>query len=93
MTSHFDARMKRHQHNAIFGSLKMAQSALWKVADGTTTTTIAKVMAEQLLRDLAPLLAEVYNDRVEPDGSTVSIRHDWGKTKEQLAFEESLKKE
>lgn len=80
------ARMRRHYHNGLLGSLAMAKRTMYSIGTSETTTSKAKKIADSISSLLCELQEEVYNFRVEPNGKIVQVCHDWHLTAEQKAF-------
>lgn len=71
----WNKKMHNHRHNALYGSTSHARRNMYSIVTSASTTPKAKELADKIATLLADLGTELYNNRVELDGTLVHPRH------------------
>lgn len=71
----WNKKMHNHRHNALYGSTSHARSNMYSIIASASTTPKAKELADWIAILLADLGTELYNNRIELDGTLVHPRH------------------
>lgn len=64
-----------HRHNALYGNVKMIRQLIWGIENSPSVTHEGREYASAICELLDLLEPQVYNYRVEPDGSIRTIQH------------------